>query len=217
MNNGGQVLCIGNAIVDVLAKVDDAFLERFAMDKGAMILVDEATSESIYTAMPPATERSGGSAANTAAGIASLGGRSAYIGKVKDDQFGHLFRHDLTAQQVDFKTAPQTSGEATASCLVLVTPDAQRTMNTYLGACGALTPADVSEAEVAAADICYVEGYLWDREDAKAAVLKAMDLAAANDTRVSLTLSDSFCVDRFRAEFRDLVENRVDILFANER
>ncbi|NNM00121.1 MAG: adenosine kinase [Gammaproteobacteria bacterium] len=216
MKNAGQVLCIGNAIVDVLTKVDDEFLARFAMDKGAMILVDEATSESIYSAMPPATERSGGSAANTAAGIASLGGSSAYIGKVKDDQLGHFFRHDLTAQGVSFETAPQTAGEATASCLILITPDAQRTMNTYLGACGALTPADVSEAEIAAADICYVEGYLWDRDDAKAAVLKAMQLAAKNDTRVALTLSDSFCVDRFREEFLDLVENHVDILFANE-
>ncbi|MBT8447991.1 MAG: adenosine kinase, partial [Gammaproteobacteria bacterium] len=137
-------------------------------------------------------------------------------GKVKDDQLGHFFRHDLTAQGVSFETAPQTAGEATASCLILITPDAQRTMNTYLGACGALTPADVSEAEIAAADICYVEGYLWDRDDAKAAVLKAMQLAAKNDTRVALTLSDSFCVDRFREEFLDLVENHVDILFANE-
>ena len=216
MRDKGQVLCIGNAIVDVLCKVDNNFLCQFGMDKGAMILVDEETSAKIYDTMPPAVERSGGSAGNTAAGIASLGGNVSYIGKVKNDQLGGFFTHDLRAQGVSFETEPHENGEATASSLILITPDAQRTMNTYLGACGALWEADIKEDTVAAADIIYIEGYLWDRDNAKRAVEKAMRRAKANGNKVALTLSDSFCVGRFRSEFLDLINGPVDILFANE-
>ena len=216
MKDKTQVLCIGNAIVDVIAKVEDDFLAGFGMDKGAMILVDEETSNRIYDAMPPAEEQSGGSAANTAAGLASLGGKVAFVGKVKDDQLGKVFRHDLVAAGVDFTTKAQSAGEATANSLILVSPDAQRTMNTYLGACGALWEADVRETDIEATDVVYVEGYLWDRDNAKRAVLKAMRRAKANGKKVALSLSDSFCVDRFRGEFMDLIKNHVDILFANE-
>ncbi len=211
-----QVLCIGNAIVDVIARVDDQFLETHDRVKGSMMLVDKETSARLYEDMPPATERSGGCAGNTAAGIASFGGRARYVGKVRDDQLGTVFRHDIRAAGVQFDTGPSTSGEATATSMILVTPDAQRTMNTYLGACGHLTPDDIVEDDIKNADAIYVEGFLWDREQAKAAVKKAMELAHAHGTLVSLSLSDSFCVDRFRPEFLDLVENHVDLLFANE-
>lgn len=211
-----EVLCIGNAIVDIIAKVDDAFLDTHERVKGSMMLVDEETSARLYEAMPPAVERSGGSAGNTAAGIASFGGQARYIGKVRNDQLGTVFRHDIQASGVAFDTAAAEEGAATATSMILVTPDAQRTMNTYLGACGRLTEDDINADEIAGAGIVYVEGYLWDREEAKKAVLKAMKLAHENGALVSLTLSDSFCVDRFRAEFLDLVQNHVDILFANE-
>ncbi len=216
MAAAAKVLCIGNAVVDIIARVDDDFLAKHEREKSAMNLVDAETSARIYDDMPPAVERSGGSAGNTAAGIASFGGNAGYIGKVHDDQLGTVFRHDIQAVGVDFNTKPATEGAPTATSMILVTPDAQRTMNTYLGACTEISEDDVSEAEVAAADILYVEGYLWDTAPMKAAVLKAMDLAQKNGTKVSLSLSDSFCVDRFRDEFRDLVENKVDILFANE-
>ncbi len=216
MAAGAKVLCMGNAIVDIIARVDDDFLAKHDREKGAMLLVDAEKSASIYGDMPPAVERSGGSAGNTAAGIASFGGNAGYIGKVHDDQLGTVFRHDIQAVGVDFKTAASKTGAPTATSMILVTPDAQRTMNTFLGACTEISEDDVAEADVAAADILYVEGYLWDTPPMKAAVLKAMDLAIKHGTRVALTLSDSFCVDRFRDEFRDLVENKVDILFANE-
>jgi len=216
MASGKQVLCMGNAIVDIIARVEDAFLEKHERIKGSMMLVDAETSARIYDDMPPATERSGGSAGNTAAGIASFGGNAAYIGKVHDDQLGTVFRHDISAIGVSFETDPATEGAPTATSMILVTPDAQRTMNTFLGACTQLTPDDVPEEAVAAAAVVYVEGYLWDTPTMKASVLRAYEIAARSDTKVSLTLSDSFCVDRFRAEFRDLVENQVDILFANE-
>lgn len=211
-----RVLCMGNAIVDIIARVDDAFLVKHEREKGAMNLVDAETSASIYADMPPAMERSGGSAGNTAAGIASFGGSAGYIGKVHDDQLGAVFRHDIQAVGVDFNTKAASIGAPTATSMILVTPDAQRTMNTYLGACTEISEDDVLEADVAAADILYVEGYLWDTAPMKAAVLKAMEFAKNNNTKVSLTLSDSFCVDRFRDEFRDLVDSQVDILFANE-
>ncbi len=211
-----QVLCMGNAIVDIIARVDDAFMDKHNQVKASMQLVDAETSAHLYDAMPPAVERSGGSAGNTAAGIASFGGTAAYIGKVHDDQLGTVFRHDIKAVGVSFGTAPATEGAPTATSMILVTPDAQRTMNTYLGACTELTPDDVSKADLENADVVYVEGYLWDTPTMKATVLKAFDLAAETDTLVSLSLSDSFCVDRFRAEFLDLVKSRVDILFANE-
>ncbi|WP_380082751.1 adenosine kinase [Kordiimonas pumila] len=207
---------MGNAIVDIIARVDDAFMEEHNQVKGSMQLVDAATSAKIYSSMPPAVERSGGSAGNTAAGIASFGGRASYIGKVHGDQLGTVFQHDIRAVGVSFETVPATDGAPTATSMILVTPDAQRTMNTYLGACTELTVDDVSEADVANAEVLYVEGYLWDTPSMKASVLKAFELAHKTGTLVSLSLSDSFCVDRFRAEFVDLVENQVDILFANE-
>lgn len=211
-----QVLCIGNAIVDIVARVEEEFLDEHERIKGSMMLVDAETSARIYDSMPPAVERSGGSAGNTAAGIASLGGKAAYMGKVHADQLGTVFRHDIRAIGVHYETAANTEGAPTATSMILVTPDAQRTMSTYLGACGELALSDIDESIVARADVTYIEGYMWDRDNQKEAVLKAMDVAHANGKLVSLSLSDSFCVDRFRAEFVDLVEGRVDILFANE-
>jgi sugar/nucleoside kinase (ribokinase family) len=211
-----QVVCIGNAIVDVIARVEDSFLEKHERVKGSMMLVDAETSAKLYSDMPPAIERSGGSAGNTAAGIASLGGQVAYIGKVHDDQLGAIFRHDIRSAGVSFETAPASEGAPTATSMILVSPDAQRTMNTYLGSCVELTEADIDRATIAGADVVYVEGYLWDTASMKAAVLKAYEYAENADTLISLSLSDSFCVDRFRSEFRELVESKVDILFANE-
>lgn len=216
MSAKNQVLCMGNAIVDIIARVEDDFLTKHDRIKGSMMLVDADTSASIYDDMPPAVERSGGSAGNTAAGIASFGGNAAYIGKVHDDQLGTVFRHDIRAVGVSFETKPATDGAPTATSMILVSPDAQRTMSTYLGACTELTPDDVSRADLEQADVVYVEGYLWDTPTMKATVLKAFELAPETDTLVSLSLSDSFCVDRFREEFSDLVKNKVDILFANE-
>lgn len=216
MSSKYQVLCMGNAIVDVIARVDDQFLAKHDRVKGSMMLVDAETSANLYDNMPPAIERSGGSAGNTAAGIASFGGKVAYIGKVHEDQLGTVFRHDIRAAGVTYQTTPATEGAPTATSMILVTPDGQRTMNTFLGACVELTPDDVHEEEAAAADVLYVEGYLWDTPSMKASVLKAFELAKAAGKQVSLSLSDSFCVDRFRDEFVDLVESQVDILFANE-
>jgi sugar/nucleoside kinase (ribokinase family) len=211
-----DVVCIGNAIVDVLSKADDAFLKGNRLTKGAMTLIDAAKAEVLYSAMGPGVEISGGSAANTAAGIASLGGRAGYIGKVHDDQLGAVFRHDIRAAGVTFATPPATSGAPTARCLIFVTPDAQRTMQTYLGACVDLGPDDVSEKMVSTASVTYLEGYLWDKDAAKEAFRKAVKVAHGAGRKVALTLSDSFCVERHRAEFRDLVDNHVDIVFANQ-
>ncbi len=211
-----DVLGIGNAIVDVLARADEAFLGKHGLVKGAMTLIDAERAEALYAAMGPGIEISGGSAANTLAGIASLGGRAAYIGKVRDDQLGDVFRHDIRAAGVAFDSAPSRDGASTARCLVLVTPDAQRTMQTYLGACVELGPDDVTQDRVAAAQVTYLEGYLWDKAAAKDAFRKAMRIARKAGRKVSLTLSDPFCVERHRAEFLELAERRVDILFANE-
>ena len=211
-----DVLGIGNAIVDVISQGDEAFLKKHALVKGAMTLIDEARAESLYAAMGPGVEISGGSCGNTMAGVASFGGKGAYIGKVRNDQLGQVFGHDLRSIGVSFDTAAATSGPSTARCLILVTPDAQRTMNTYLGACTRLGPADIDTKQVAAAQVTYVEGYLWDPPEAKKAVLKAFDAAHAAGRQVSITLSDSFCVDRYREEFRALIRDKVDILFANE-
>ncbi|NVJ98944.1 MAG: adenosine kinase [Alphaproteobacteria bacterium] len=216
MSDRFQVLCIGNAIVDIIARVDDAFLDTHERIKGSMMLVDADTSARIYDDMPPAVERSGGSAGNTAAGIASLGGKAAYMGKVHKDQLGAVFAHDIKAVGVHYGTEAATEGAPTATSMILVTPDAERTMSTYLGACGELCGSDIDDDVVANADVTYIEGYMWDRDNQKEAVLRAMDVAHANGRLVSLSLSDSFCVDRFRDEFVDLVENKVDILFANE-
>lgn len=211
-----QVVCIGNAIVDIIARVDDAFLDKHERVKGSMMLVDAETSARIYDDMPPAVERSGGSAGNTAAGIASFGGEAAYIGKVYDDQLGTVFRHDIKAIGVSFETKPATEGAPTATSMILVSPDAQRTMSTYLGACTGLTPDDIDPETISNSAVVYVEGYLWDTPSMKASVLRAYEIAEENEVLISLSLSDSFCVDRFRNEFRDLVENKVDLLFANE-
>lgn len=211
-----DVIGIGNAIVDVLSHADDAFLETHALNKGAMTLIDSEQAEKLYGAMGAGVEASGGSAANTLAAVAALGQRAKFIGKVRDDQLGRIFAHDIRATGVDFDTAFGTGGSPTARCLILVTPDAQRTMNTFLGACVELGPEDVDEAAVAAASVLYLEGYLWDPPRAKEAFLKATAASRSAGRKVSLSLSDGFCVDRHRAEFLDLVENHVDILFANE-
>lgn len=216
MSDDFQVLCIGNAIVDIIARVDEDFLPKHDRIKGSMMLVDAQTSARIYDDMPPAVERSGGSAGNTAAGIASLGGKAAYFGRVHDDQLGTVFRHDIRAIGVHYETVPSKEGAPTATSMILVTPDAQRTMSTYLGACGEMDLGDIDEDIVARSEVTYIEGYMWDRDNQKEAVLKAMDVAHAAGKLVSLSLSDSFCVDRFRSEFVDLVHDKVDILFANE-
>jgi sugar/nucleoside kinase (ribokinase family) len=211
-----DVVGIGNAIVDVIAQAEDAFLARYRLDKGAMRLIDAAEATALYAAMGPGIEISGGSAGNTMAGIASLGGRGAYIGKVAEDQLGGVFRHDMQAIGLRFDTTPLRSGAPTGRCLILVTPDAQRTMSTSLGASVELGPEDVPGDLIAAAQVTYLEGYLFDPPRAKEAFRKAAELAHAAGRRVSLTLSDAFCVERYRAEFRALVAGHVDILFANE-
>jgi fructokinase len=211
-----DILGIGNAIVDVVARTDDSFLSRHDMHKGAMILVDAAAASSIYDAMPSGLESSGGSAANTCAVAALLGSRVAYIGKVADDQLGEVFRHDIRAAGVHFPTNPLTGGAPTARCLILVTPDGQRTMNTFLGACVTLSAADVDDALVAASAVTYLEGYLFDPPEAQAAFRRAAAAAHAAGRQVALSLSDAFCVNRHRTAFRELVAWHVDILFANE-
>ncbi|MCX7363982.1 MAG: adenosine kinase [Alphaproteobacteria bacterium] len=211
-----DVLGIGNAIVDVISRADDSFLGTHALTKGSMMLIDEARAEALYAAMGSGIEVSGGSCGNTMAGVASFGGRGAYIGKVRNDQLGAVFGHDIKAIGVSFETALATTGPSTARCLILVTPDAQRTMSTYLGACTGLGPNDIDIARIGSAQVTYVEGYLWDAPEAKKAVLKAFDAAHAAGRQVSITLSDSFCVGRYRDEFRTLIRDKVDILFANE-
>jgi sugar/nucleoside kinase (ribokinase family) len=211
-----DILGIGNAIVDVVARAEDSFLSRHDMRKGGMALIDEVAAERLYTAMPPGQESSGGSAANTCAVAAMLGARVAYLGKVAGDQLGSVFRHDISASGVHFPTAPLTAGAPTARCLILVTPDGQRTMNTFLGACVSFGEADVDEALVADAAVTYLEGYLFDPPAAQAAFRRAAAAAHAAGRRVALSLSDAFCVDRHRAAFLELVRDDVDILFANE-
>jgi sugar/nucleoside kinase (ribokinase family) len=212
-----DVLGIGNAIVDVIARTDDDFLVAQKMQKGGMALIDEARAAAIYEAMGPAVEISGGSAANTIAGAASLGARAAFVGKVKDDELGRIFRHDIAKAGVSFNTAAAKDGPSTARCYIMVTPDGERTMNTYLGAAQNLHPNDIVEADIADAAITYLEGYLWDPKDAKDAFLKAAKIAHRAGRMVSLTLSDAFCVDRYRAEFVHLLrDDVVDLLFANE-
>ena len=212
-----DVLGIGNAIFDVLVKTDEGFLSRHGMTKGGMALIDEARAVAIYRDMGPATEMSGGSAANTIVGLANLGARAAYVGKVKDDQIGRLYTHDIRAAGVAFETRPAADGPATGCCYILVTGDGERTMNTYLGAAQELTPADIDAGEIAASRIIYLEGYLWDPKNAKEAFVKASQIAHESGREVALTLSDSFCVDRYRGEFLDLMRNgTVDTVFANE-
>jgi adenosine kinase len=213
-----DVLGIGNAIVDVIARAEDDFLVAQGMHKGTMALIDESRAQTIYAAMGPAVESSGGSAANTIVGVASFGARAAFVGKVKSDELGQTFAHDIRAANVAFDTKPANAGPSTARCYIMVTPDGERTMNTYLGAAQDLKPADIDEAQVASAAITYLEGYLWDPPQAKEAFVKAAGIAHKAGRRVALTLSDAFCVDRYRAEFLDLIrKGTVDIVFANER
>ncbi|HEY0414365.1 MAG TPA: adenosine kinase [Allosphingosinicella sp.] len=212
-----DVLCIGNAIVDVIAATDDSFLAAEGLDKGAMRLIDADEATRLYAKMGPGREISGGSAGNTAAGVAMLGARAGFVGQVADDQLGEVYRHDIASIGVEFTTPASTGEVPTARCLVLVTPDAQRTMNTFLGAAQLLTPDAIDEAQVKGAAILYLEGYLWDPETPRAAMDRAIDLAHAAGRKVAFTLSDSFCVERHRDGFNALIDSgRLDILFANE-
>ncbi len=212
-----DVLGIGNAIVDVIARAEEGFLIAQGMHKGAMALIDEARALSIYDAMGPAVETSGGSAANTIVGLASLGARTAFIGKTKDDGLGRAYSHDIRAAGVSFPTTPAAAGPSTGRCYVLVTPDGERTMNTYLGAAQDLQPTDIDADAVAASAILYLEGYLWDPKNAKEAFLKAAKIAHQSGRKVALSLSDAFCVGRWRDEFLQLMRSHtVDLIFANE-
>jgi adenosine kinase len=212
-----DVLGIGNAIFDVLVQTDEGFLAAHGMTKGGMALIDEARAAAIYRDMGPATEMSGGSAANTIVGLANLGARAAYVGKVRDDQIGRLYAHDIRAAGVAFETGAAADGPATGCSYILVTPDGERTMNTYLGAAQELMPDDIDPAQIAASSVIYLEGYLWDPKNAKDAFVKASTIAHESGRQVALTLSDSFCVDRYRGEFLDLMRNgTVDLVFANE-
>jgi sugar/nucleoside kinase (ribokinase family) len=217
MNNPRfDVTGIGNAIVDVIAQAVDALLAEHNLSKGAMSLIDAVDAERLYAIMGPGIESSGGSAANTIAGIAVLGGRTAYIGKVADDQLGDVFTHDIRAAGVTYETPPLTEGLSTARSLIFVTPDAQRTMQTFLGATTQLGPEDLNMDYITSSKVLYLEGYLWDQPRAKKAMRDAAIRAHEAGAKVSLTLSDAFCVARYRDEFLDLAENHVDILFANE-
>lgn len=214
------VVAVGNALVDVLAQTDEAFVEKqaeeYGMEKGAMTLIDEIRAVELYAQMPQGIESSGGSAGNTMAGFASFGGKGGFIGKVADDALGKTFQHDLRSMGIQFDTQPLAMGAKTGRCLILVTPDAQRTMNTFLGASVELKSEDVDENMIANAQVTYLEGYLFDRDQAKQAFIRAAELAHKAGHRVALTLSDPFCVDRHRSDFLRLVESHVDILFANE-
>ncbi len=217
MSRAYDVLGIGNAIVDTISRAQDSDLVKAGLHKGGMALIDEARAAALYTMMGPTTVISGGSAANTMAGLAGLGRVAGFVGKVKADAAGEEFTHDIRKAGVAFDTPAARDGAATARCLIFVTPDGQRTMNTFLGACQALGPADIDEAAVAQAKVLYMEGYLWDPPAAKEAFLQAAKVSRANGRKVALTLSDSFCVDRYRDEFLKLIRDRVvDIVFANE-
>jgi sugar/nucleoside kinase (ribokinase family) len=216
-NSKFDVLGIGNAIVDVMARTEEDFLVREGLAKSSMRLIDAAEADRLYDHMGPAIEASGGSAGNTVAGVASFGGRAAFIGKVADDVFGKLYRHDMRASGVHFDTPPLAGGAPTARSMILVTPDGERTMNTYLGACQALAPGDIDAELVAESLITYLEGYLWDPPLAKDAFRRAARIAHAAGRKVSITLSDAFCVDRYRQEFLGLIRDKtIDILFAND-
>ncbi len=211
-----DVAGIGNAIVDVLSFCDEATLAKHKLAKGTMTLVDEIRAETLYRQVGTTMECSGGSVANTLAGLASLGAKTAFIGKVAQDQLGSIFVHDLHAVGVNFDTEPTNSGPATASCLVFVTPDAQRTMATYIGACSMVSEHDIDEEVIRHAAVTYIEGYLWDTANAKAAIRKAITLARKHNRKIAFTLSDVFCVNRHREEFMQMIANDIDVLFANE-
>jgi fructokinase len=210
-----DVVGVGNAIVDVISQATDDFIESQGLEKGSMTLIDQDRANELYQLMGPGIEASGGSAANTVAGVASFGGTAAYIGKVRDDMLGNVFGHDIRASGVSYDLYPAQSGPHTARCLILVTPDAQRTMSTYLGISSLLEPDDVDPATVEHGSILFCEGYLWDVESAKQAIRKAMDVARAAGRKVAFTASDAFCVERHHQEFLDLVDGPIDILFAN--
>jgi sugar/nucleoside kinase (ribokinase family) len=212
-----DVVGIGNAIVDIIARCDDGFLSKHDLAKGFMRLIDAEEANRLYAAMGPAVERSGGSAANTIAGLASFGGKCGFIGRVAADQFGGIFRHDIRSLGVAYETPPASDGAPTARCLILVTPDGERTMNTFLGASVDFTAGDLDTALIEAARIVYLEGYLFDRDDAKAAFREAAQAAKAAGAKVALSLSDAFCVDRHRADFQAFVRDGADIVFANEK
>jgi len=211
-----DVAAMGNALLDVIAPADDAFLLRHNIAKGVMTLIDEFRALQLYEALTGTREVAGGSAANTAAGVASFGAKGLYVGKVKDDPLGRSFAESLNETGVHYSTGMAATGPATGCCLIAVTPDGQRSMNTYLGASSELAPGDIDEAGIAASAVLYVEGYLWDSPAPKAAITRAMEIAKRAGRKVALTLSDPFCVGRYRAEFRELFDKRLDILFANE-
>jgi len=212
-----DVLCIGNAIVDVIANCDDAFLAAEGLTKGSMRLIDAEEAERLYSHMGPALEVSGGSAGNTAAGIAALGGKAAFIGQVAPDQLGEFYIHDLRAAGVEFATKPADVGVPTARSMILVTPDGHRTMNTFLGAAQHLPASALDERQIAESAVLYLEGYLWDPETPRYAMIRAIEVARSAGRKVAFTLSDSFCIDRHRDGFNALIDDgRIDILFANE-
>jgi sugar/nucleoside kinase (ribokinase family) len=212
-----DVLTIGNALVDVLAHVDDQELARLGLEKSSWGLLDADEAERLYALMPPSVEMSGGCAANTAVGVVSLGGTASYIGKVRDDQLGQLFLHDIRAAGVDYATPAAVDGPATGRCLILVSPDGNRTMRPYLGAAHELTLDDIDEAAVAAAQVTYLEGFLWDPPGAKDAFRQAIDVAHGAGRQVAFSLSDVVCIDSYRDEFIELLDNgSVDVLFGNE-
>ncbi len=216
MDDSIKLLGISNAIVDVLAHVENGFLEQIGAAPGSMTLIDEARAHEIYDMMGPATEMSGGSVANTVAGFANLGGSAAYIGRVRDDQLGAIFNHDMRALGVDIRLAPAADGAPTARSHILITADGQRTMQTYLGACTELGVSDVTEQTVGAPKAVLIEGYVWDIPEGPALAKAAMDIASRNGTKVALSLSDSFCVERHRDSFEAAVRDGVDIVFADE-
>lgn len=211
-----DVCGIGNAIVDVLAQVEDDFIASETMLKGGMQLIDTDRAEDLYNKMSGCTVCSGGSVANTMAGLASLGARVSYMGRVHDDELGHMFRHDMRVSGVAFDTPAAQSGKPTARCLICVTPDAERTMNTYIGACAEIEPRDIDDARIKASGVIYIEGYLWDQPAAKDAIRHAIQTAKIAGRKVALSLSDLFCVERHRAEFNQIIHEYVDVLFANE-
>ncbi|MBT8099711.1 MAG: adenosine kinase, partial [Gammaproteobacteria bacterium] len=216
MTHTSQLLGISNAIVDILAHVEDDFIEAIGAERGAMNLIDEDRAREIYDKMGPATEMSGGSVANSVAGFANLGGAAAYIGHVHDDQLGEIFNHDMRSLGIDIRTEPATDGAPTARSYILITPDAQRTMNTYLGSCTELGLAHITPDTVASPKVILIEGYVWDIAEGPALARKAIDIGKANGATIALSLSDSFCVDRHRASFHEFVQNGVDIVVADE-
>ncbi len=211
-----DVAGLGNAIVDVIAPTEDAFLLEHNVAKGVMSLIDEYRAHQLLKVLPEGREVAGGSAANTMAGLASFGGKGVFMGKVRNDRLGDSFAEGLKEIGLDYTTKPATEGAQTACCIIAVTPDGQRSMNTFLGATRGITPDDIDEQAVAASKVLYIEGYLWDEPGAKAAIEKAMAAIKQAGGKVAFTLSDPFCVERWRSEFRDLLDNKIDILFANE-